>query len=302
LRVKSFTPAMTDIFHLRESDRGRPVTEIVSLLAYDDIVKDVARVLRDLATVEREVILKGADAAYIMRMRPYRTVDNVIDGVVLTFVDITERRKADAQKALLLAELDHRVKNILAIVSSVITRTLKTSSSPAAFASAMEGRIVAITRAHGVLTQTGGEGGASLRELLVTELAPYDRGSQSLSITGVDIVFTPRAGLSLAMVFHELASNAAKYGALSTDAGALAISWTVSHKSGAMLHFGWTETGGPPIAEAPSQRGFGSTLIERTLSHEMDAVVRQEFRPSGLHCAIDIPLTDDVGRAQGFPR
>jgi two-component system, chemotaxis family, CheB/CheR fusion protein len=301
LRIKNFTPAITEIFHLRESDRGRPVTDIASLLAYDDIARDVARVLRDLATVEREVTLKGADATYIMRIRPYRTVDNVIDGVVMTFVDITERRKADEQKSLLLAELDHRVRNILAIVSSVITRTLKTSSSPAAFAMAIEGRIAGITRAHSVLTQTGGGGGASLRELLATELAPYDRGGKSLSITGVDIVVTPRAGLSLAMAFHELASNAAKYGALSTDTGALEISWTVSHNSGAILHFVWTETGGPPIAAAPSQHGFGSTLIERTLSHEMDAVVRQDFRLSGLHCTIDIPLTGDVGRAQAFP-
>jgi two-component system, chemotaxis family, CheB/CheR fusion protein len=302
LRVKNFTPAMTDIFHLREGDRGRPVTEIVSRLTYDDIARDVAKVLRDLAIVEREVVLKGAGAAYTMRIRPYRTVDNVIGGVVMTFVDVTERRKADEQKLLLLAELDHRVRNILAIVSSVITQTLKTSASPEAFAIAIEARIVAISRAHGVLTQPGREVRASLRELLTTELAPYDRNGQTLSITGADLLVTPRTGLSLAMAFHELASNAAKYGALSTDKGALAVSWTVTHQSPATLHFAWAETGGPPIVEAPSQRGFGSTLIERTLSHEMDAVVRQDFRPSGLHCTIDIPLTDEIGQAPGFSR
>jgi two-component system CheB/CheR fusion protein len=301
LRIKNYTPGMTEIFHLREADRGRPVTDLVTLLDYDDITTDVAKVLRDLATVEREVELKGANAAYIMRIRPYRTVDNVIDGVVMTFTDISERKKADRQKSLLLAELDHRVKNILAIVSSVITRTLKTSSTPAAFATAMEGRIAAITAAHSVLTQSRGRGGASLRELLSTELAPYDRGDQSFTIAGVDIAVTPKAGLSLAMAFHELASNAVKYGSLSTDSGTLAVSWSVSHESGATLHFNWIETGGPPIAGPPSQLGFGSTLIERTLSHEMDAVVRQEFRPSGLYCAIDIPLTEDIGRVPSFP-
>jgi two-component system, chemotaxis family, CheB/CheR fusion protein len=300
LRIKNYTPGMTEIFHLRDSDRGRPVTDIVTLLAYEDIAKDVAKVLRDLATVEREVTLKETDAAYIMRIRPYRSIDNVIDGVVMTFVDISERTKADQQKSLLLAELDHRVKNILAIVSSVIARTLKTSSTPAAFAMAMEGRIAAISRAHSILTQSGNGGGASLRELLTTEFAPYDRGGQSLSITGVDIAVTPKAGLSLAMAFHELTSNASKYGALSTDSGALAVSWTVSHKLAAMLHFLWIETGGPPIAGPPSRIGFGSTLIQRTLSHEMDAVVRQEFRPSGLYCTIDIPLTGDIGQV-AFP-
>jgi two-component system CheB/CheR fusion protein len=302
LRIKSYTSGMTEIFHLREGDRGRPITEIVTLLVYDDLKHDVTRVLRDLATVEREVALKGAGAAFIMRVRPYRTVDNVIDGVVMTFVDITQRKAAEEHTALLLAELDHRVKNILAIVSAVITQTLKNSPTPAVFARAMEGRVAAITRAHSVLTRRGGHAAASLRDLLATELAPYDQGAHSVSITGVDIALTPRAGLSLAMAFHELASNAAKYGALSTNSGSLAVSWTVVRTSGAMLNFVWAETGGPPIAGPPSRRGFGSTLIERTLSHEMDAEVRQEFRPSGLYCTIDIPLVDDIGQVRDFPR
>jgi two-component system CheB/CheR fusion protein len=301
LRIKSYTSGMTDIFHLREGDRGRPITEIVTLLVYDDLKRDVTAVLRDLATVEREVELKGAGAAFIMRVRPYRTVDNIIDGVVMTFVDVTQRKAAAERTALLLAELDHRVKNILAVVSSVITQTLKSSPTPAVFAHAMEGRIAAITRAHSVLTQRGGHAGASLRDLLTTELAPYDRGPHSVSITGVDITLTPRAGLALAMAFHELASNATKYGALSTNSGSLAVSWSVDHTSDATLKFIWQETGGPSIAGPPSQRGFGSTLIERALTHEMDAKVRQEFRASGLYCTIDILLMDDIGQVRVFP-
>ena len=95
LRVKSFTPGMTDIFRLREGDVGRPITEIVSLMIYDDLERDVAKVLRELIIVERELELQEADRGFIMRMRPYRSVENVIDGVVVTFVDISERRKAD---------------------------------------------------------------------------------------------------------------------------------------------------------------------------------------------------------------
>jgi two-component system CheB/CheR fusion protein len=302
LRIKNYTPGITEIFPLREGDRGRPITDIVSLLVYDDLKRDITVVLRDLATIEREVALKGAGTTFILRVRPYRTVDNVIDGVVMTFVDITQRKASEEQTALLLAELDHRVRNILAIVSSVIAQTLQNSPTPAAFARAMEGRISAIARAHSVLTQMGQGDGASLRDLLATELAPYDGGPQSISITGIDITLTPRAGLSLALAFHELASNAAKYGALSSNSGSLAVSWTVDRTSGTMLNFIWAETGGPPIAGPPSQRGFGSTLIERTLSHEMDAVVRQEFRPSGLYCTIDIPLMDDIGQVRGLRR
>ena len=302
LRIKSYTPGMTQIFHLREGDRGRPITDIATLLTYDDLRHDATAVLRDLATVEREVELKGADATFIMRVRPYRTIDNVIDGVVMTFVDISQRRAAAERTALLLAELDHRVKNILAVVASVIAQTLKSSPNPEEFGQAMEGRIAAITRAHSLLTHSGSEGDASLRDLLTVELAPYERGAPTFSISGVDVVLTPRAGLSLAMAFHELASNAAKYGALSAHSGALAVSWAVELTSQTLLKIVWEERGGPAIVETPTRRGFGSTLIERTLTYEMDAVVRQEFRASGLYCTIDIPLNDDIGQVRVPPR
>jgi two-component system CheB/CheR fusion protein len=140
LRIKTFTPPMTDIFHLRDADRGRPITEIVSMLDYSDLTHDAREVLRKLSVLEREVRLADKAMTFILRIRPYRSLDNVIDGVVMTFMDISERKVSEEQSALLLRELDHRVKNILAVVSSVITQTLKASESPAAFAASMEGR------------------------------------------------------------------------------------------------------------------------------------------------------------------
>ena len=423
LRIKNFTPSMSDIFHLREGDRGRPITEIVGLLAYDDIRHDVAKVLRELTVVERELQLQDAAHTFLMRVRPYRSVENVIDGVVMTFVDISEKRKsdialqasemrfsaivrqatvgiaetdldgyftltnsrfceivgrtveelhrtrmhdlihpddlqrstllfeqlsrngspfeleqrflrpdgttvwvynsvsalvdqngepnrglavtleigerkrADEQKGLLLSELDHRVKNILAIVSSVVSQTLKLSPSPAAFAAAIDGRIAAIARAHSMLTDHGGAGTASLRDLLTTELEPYNRDGRNISVVGADVALSPRAGLSLAMAMHELASNAAKYGALSVPSGLLAVSWTIDGAPRRTLRFAWVETGGPSLTGPPTQRGFGTTLIERTLAHEFDAVVSREFLRSGLRCTIDLPLTDETGDA-----
>jgi two-component sensor histidine kinase len=144
--------------------------------------------------------------------------------VLTVTLEIGERKRAEEQTSLLLGELDHRVKNILSIISSVITQTLKTSSTPGAFAAAMEGRIAAIARAHSLLTE-GGRGTASLRDLIVTELAPYDRQNKNISTTGPTVALTPRAGLVLAMAIHELAGNAAKYGALSTSGGRLAVNW-----------------------------------------------------------------------------
>jgi two-component system CheB/CheR fusion protein len=421
LRIKSYTPGMMDIFHLRDSDVGRPVTEIVSVIAYDDLRRDVDAVLREFTVVERDVELQGVDRAFTMRMRPYRSVENVVDGVVITFVDITERRrttaalresegrfsaivyqttvgvaetdlqgrfsltnarfcdivgrsadellnlrtedvthpddvqryvelfdrlvsdgtafeiekrylrpdgsviwvhnsvsalvdqsgrpthglvvtleigerkKAEQQTALLLSELDHRVKNILAIVASVVSQTLKTSLTPAAFAAAIDRRIAAIARAHSMLNNQGDGGQTSLQDLVTTELEPYNRNDYNISVDGVAVALTPRAGLSLALAIHELASNAAKYGALSIPSGRLTVSWTVDHASPRLLSFVWAESGGPPIEAPPAQRGFGTTLIERTLTHEFDAEVHRDFRRSGLRCTIKLPLTAEVG-------
>jgi two-component system, chemotaxis family, CheB/CheR fusion protein len=208
-------------------------------------------------------------------------------------LEIGERKRAEEQTFLLLGELDHRVKNILSIISAVITQTLKTSSSPGAFATAMEGRIAAIARAHSLLTE-GGRGALSLRDLVLTELEPFDRAGQNISVTGPSVALTPRAGLALAMAIHELAGNAAKYGALSTATGKLTVAWLLDQEESAMLNIQWVESDGPPIAQPPSRRGFGTTLIERSLSHEFDAVVEREFLPSGMRCSISMPSTVEV--------
>jgi two-component system CheB/CheR fusion protein len=164
----------------------------------------------------------------------------------------------------------------------------------------MEGRIAAIARAHSLLTQKSGRGEASLRDLITTELAPYDSGGGNLVInrTGADVALTPKSGLALAMAIHELASNAAKYGALSAAAGRLTVTWEIAGAGeNRTLNFVWTETGGPSV-QPPSRRGFGTILIEQTLSQEFDATVKPEFLESGLRCTIEIPLTDEVGHVR----
>jgi two-component system CheB/CheR fusion protein len=224
-----------------------------------------------------------------------REGDGRIVGASVVARDISERKAAEHKAGLLLGELDHRVKNILAIVSAVVSQTLKTSPTPEAFAAEVEGRINAIAAAHSLLTEAG-TGAMSLHAILATELAPYDRGNGNLVVNGPDIALTPRAGLALAMAVHELASNAAKYGALSTTLAHLEVAWKVTEREdNRTVTLTWTETGGPPV-RPPARRGFGTTLIERTLSHELDADVNREFRTSGLRCTITLPLTEDVGR------
>jgi two-component system CheB/CheR fusion protein len=202
----------------------------------------------------------------------------------------------------LLSELDHRVKNILSIVTSVVTQTLKRNRDPDVFGAAIQGRIAAIARAHSTLTEQGGQSDASFRDLVTTELAPYAEG-RTITIDGADLLLTPKAGLSLALAVHELASNAAKYGSLSVAGGQLAVSWALGDAHERVLRFVWAETGGPRIEAPPTQRGFGTTLIERALTYEFDAVVDRAFLPNGLRCTIDLPLTTDIGelRPSSFP-
>ncbi len=245
----------------------------------------------------------GRSVDISVTVSPVREGDGRIVGASLVARDISERKAAEQKAALLLGELDHRVKNILAIVSAVVSQTLKTSTSPEAFAVEVKGRIQAIAKAHSLLTQSG-QGEMLLRAIVATELAPYDRGAGNIVVTGGDVALTPKAGLALAMAVHELASNAAKYGALSTTAGHLTVAWDVTEDAGQRaLTLAWTECGGPAV-QPPTRRGFGTVLIERTLTHELDAEVKQEFLAAGLCCSVAMPLTEEVGRVRvaGEPR
>ena len=223
--------------------------------------------------------------------------------------DIGDRKAAERKTGLLLRELDHRVKNILAIVLAVVVQTLRSNLQPASFAVEIEGRIKAIAQAHSLLTEAG-EGEMSLSAIFATELSPFrhalpdpDRSTSSsgtnIDIAGADVSLTPKAGLALAMAVHELASNAAKYGALSVAAGRIDVRWDVAQPKGApILTLSWTESGGPPV-QVPTRRGFGTTLIEMTLAYQFESEVRREFAPGGVSCVFVISLTEDVGRLLG---
>ncbi len=415
LRIRRFTPRLLEIFKVREGDEGRPITDIVTRLTRDWLGEDVRKVLTNLVSIEREVSLADGGLSYLMQVRPYRDMNNLIDGVVITFVDISEhkrheeararlaaivewshdaiishdmagiitswnagaaklfgyaaadaigqpiaevlkgpqprnwaslikgldesdpaadfdsvkttrnggsvevsvtvsplrdtdgrvvggsvvardiseRRAAEQKAALLLSELDHRVKNILAIVSAIVTQTLRTSRSPEAFAEEIQGRIGAIAKAHSLLTKSS-RGEHLLRALIMTELAPYDSGAGNVELAGNDVSLNPKVGMALAMAIHELASNAAKYGALSNGTGHLSVTWAVEpHADVPVLTLNWNETGGPKV-QPPTHRGFGTTLIERGLTHELDAEVRQTFPPEGMRCTIAIPMTNEI--------
>jgi two-component system CheB/CheR fusion protein len=421
LLIKSFTPGITDIFPLRESDVGRPITEIVTLLSYADLKRDVRTVIRKLTLIEQQVSLVGAGMTFIMRIRPYRRVDNVIDGVVITFIDITERegaqaalrsvqddlrllidstadaifcvdrqglptlcnaafmrmlgfereeevigkdlhamihpsrhdgsayprdespiiraaksgkpahvegeifcrrdgtgfpveywlrpmlrdgklqgavctfvdvterRHAEEQQALLLRELDHRMKNLFAVTAGVVALSARSALTPQDMAKTVRGRLDALARAH-LLIRPGSPGaepvakGTTLDKLIRAIIAPYadpDRAgdSQRAVIEGPAVPISGEAATSFALVLHELATNAAKYGALSTAEGRIRISWTVAQGELALI---WEEHGGPPIESAPEREGFGSQLARRSAGGNLGGTIAFNWNPEGL--------------------
>ncbi len=414
--IRRFTPAITEIFNVREGDEGRLISDFSSRLAGSALTQDIATVLRDLGSLEREAESEDGEGSYLVRVKPYRDLNNVIDGVVITLIDISDRKKLERDQAhlaaivassedaiishdlegtitswnagaekiygytasemigqpmstllddvqidewpenlvrlrqgnpvtnidisrvtkgdrviyvsltispmrdaqgviigasavardiamrkiaeqhteMLMAELDHRVKNILAVVSSVVTQTLNAGGSAFAAKAEIEGRIQAISRAHGLLTELGGVEG-SLSELVATELRPFKQRT-NVTMSGDDIVLTSRANLSMALAIHELATNSVKYGALSTEEGHLDVTWRVTGTAEKPdLEILWLETAGPPVVP-PASRGYGTKLIELSLVRGLTAKVNREFLEVGVRCHISVPLTHDIGR------
>ncbi|MBV8455947.1 MAG: PAS domain-containing protein, partial [Acetobacteraceae bacterium] len=426
-----------DVFRLVESDVGRPLTHVRSRFDSETLQEDAERVLRTLATTERQVSSNESDTRYMMRMLPYRTADNVINGVVLTFTDITRitaaearieeltrdlrarigeleatldlvpvgvmivasdggpeaminaygarllgaeerhrglkpavmpirlfengeelpreqqpleraaragetistwqgllkneqghdvhvmisatplfaeggkvrgavaamvdissHKQAEAQQRFLLNELRHRVKNILATIGSLATRMSRGQSSIKDFQNAFLGRLTAMGRTHDLLTE-GAWSGTSLRSLLETALEPHASPERdNVELTGPDIRLTSNQATTLGMVFHELATNASKYGALSTAGGHVAISWKLleSDPSGhRRVELIWTEQGGLPT-DSSRPSGFGTGFILRSVEYELNGEASLDFLPEGVRCMIKFPIASEFDR------
>jgi PAS domain S-box-containing protein len=204
--------------------------------------------------------------------------------------DITDRKQAEEQRTLLIHELNHRVKNTLATVQSIASQTLRNALTMQDAKEALEGRLIALARAHDVLTKESWEG-AELKDIVGQAVAPYtSRGENRLHVSGPEVRLSPRMALALAMALQELATNAVKYGALANATGAIRITWDVEPAlPKPRLRLRWEESGGPPV-QTPTRRGFGSRLIERSLSQELNGIARIEFRSTGIVCAVDAPL------------
>ena len=238
--------------------------------------------------------LRAADGEFrphLTRVVPIRNADGRIRRWFGTNTDVALQARQQEHLKLLINELNHRVKNTLATVQSMASRSLRHAATASEALDAFEGRLLALSRAHNLLTESRWEG-ADLEDLVSRALAPFTAaGSERVLFHGPAVWLTQRRAISLAMMLHELATNAMKYGALSSEAGRLEVGWSVIRPSDglACVRFDWREHGGPLVGP-PSRQGLGMRLIERTIRSELGGVLDLRYEPEGLVCRAELPI------------
>lgn len=287
-------------------------TERMTGFAREDVLGETLWQVAWLADEERtgfvvamQALLDRGEASETLHHRLARADGAVIDGewycssltgpdgrgtLALQVLDVTERRRAEETQALLVGELNHRVKNSLATVQAIATQSVRHAASPAEFLTTFTGRLQALARAHSLLSAATWEG-ASVEQLIAEQLALGTVAAERLSASGPAAQLAPEPALRLAMVIHELVTNAIKYGALANAEGRVTVTWAID---GASLVLHWQEKGGPPVV-APRHAGFGTRLIESSLGGEAKA----EFLPEGVCWTLRMPL--DHGAACVVP-
>lgn len=301
LRVQSINPAFSEAFScpadeckdylLHELDHG--AWDIPKLR---QLLREVLSEARSFDGFEIEHVFPNRGRRHmLLNARKLTGGGEQADLILLAIEDVTERHDAEELRQTLINELSHRVKNMLAMVQSIGSQTLRQSTSMGEFQLAFEGRLHSLARVHDLLVRENWSG-ADLDQLVRRTMEPHGMKDR-IHLAGPSLNVKPEAGVSMAMVLNELATNAVKYGALSNDAGHLEVKWELeSRPDGNWVHLQWIEAGGPLVTE-PARRGFGSTLIERSISHQLSGTAALNFHAEGLHCDIAFPC-ENITRSQ----
>jgi PAS domain S-box-containing protein len=278
--------------------RGRPIWEVFRVIdeggrkPVDDPALKALRE-RTVTRLESGAVLITRDDRQLPVEHsgaPILGSDGSLAGSVLIFRDVTDRRRTAQRQTMLVGELNHRVKNALAIVQSLVQASLRQATSKAAqtMAQTLAERLQALHRAHDLLLESQWSG-ASLKAMVERELEPYQReGGPKIVMRGADVLLPPQCTSILAMTLHELATNAVKYGALSHNAGQLGISWKTAR--GSRLLLVWEEKGSLIPVPARRSSGFGMQLIDKGIRHNLGGETKVEFRPAGLYVELMVPL------------
>jgi len=285
LAIRSFTPAATEIFTLIPTDCGRMITDLSHQLSDVDLRENLEQTLIKGKPVEVSVSHRDGQKHYLMCLLPYGGIAEESGGVLMSFVDVTPLAEANVRHKAMIGELNHRVRNMLAVVSAMASQTLQSANTYGSLDNFLD-RLHSMAHTYKLLTETDWSY-MSLGELLRAELSVIG-GSNRYTLNGPAVQLVPREALALGMVMHELATNALKHGALSNGKGIVEVTWSLAEQPVKAIKIRWEEKGGPFVA-SPKHRGFGSTLIERQLAYELDGESQLEFLPDGLVALLKVP-------------
>lgn len=283
----------------REEVLGESFNSLMSRGASAEALKEIESAVDGRLKEDPEICYRRKDGTQFwasLSVSPVRDEDGTIVQHFASVIDLTRHKAEQANCKLLIDELNHRVKNTLATVQSIVKQALRTATDPTVIRESIESRIFALSRSHDVLSRQNWSG-AGLHDLIETAMEPFavtDGQVERFKVEGDNIRLRPKTTLALGIAFHELATNASKYGAFSNDAGTVSIGWTIAPSAaGDRLILHWREKDGPPVAP-PTRKGFGTQVIERGLAHELDGDVRLDYAPSGVVCTMDIPAPKSV--------
>jgi PAS domain S-box-containing protein len=287
--ITSWNKGAEQIFgYTAEEAIGRPITILIPSDRQDEELAILERVRRGEGIKHYETVRQHKDGSLIvisMTVSPLRSAEGEIVGASKIARDITERKRSEEQIATLAREAEHRTKNVLATVQAAVN--LSQSKTAEGLKRAIEGRIQALANVHALFVKSRWNG-AELSSLAVQELAPYLHGDEArVRIDGPQLLLEPNTAQTVAMALHELATNAAKYGALSVVKGRVEVKWSLAANDRLILT--WTEKGGP-VVKKPTRQGFGTRVMERMIRDQQKGDLRLDWNAKGLACKIILPV------------
>ena len=295
--ISTWNPASEQLYgYAQEEAIGRPLGMIVPESRRDESRSMFATVMSG-EMVLFETLRQRRDGSLVdvsISGAPLRDSNGTIVGISSIHRDITSQRQHEKQMRLVMRELAHRSKNLLAIIISMAAQTARTATSVSDFTARFTQRLQGIAHSHDLLIQQNWRG-APIRELVRSHLEPFLEGDRNrIHLNGPDVIVDPKAAQNLGLALHELATNASKYGALSVPSGSVSISWT---KTDGQFRIEWREQGGPSVRQ-PNQRGFGQAVLERLASQALEGTAHLDFDQDGVHWVMDIPgdYLVDMGR------
>jgi two-component system CheB/CheR fusion protein len=277
------------VFNILPNDRGRPITDLSSRLNLRGFSDDIAKVFADHAPIERRVENTEGTEHYFARLAPYRDGDHKTEGVVVTFVNVTSLTRSEARQRVLIAELQHRTRNLLTVVQSIGQQTLGKGGTYTDFTT----RLAALSRVQGLIGDTTHDT-IDLGDLARLELQAIGAAEGKVTMAGPAIPLNLDLVQTMGLALHELATNAVKHGALKQPKGRLSISWDIHQDDlrARRVVLNWRESG-VAVEQKPTRQGFGRQLLEKALSFDLRAKTELNFGKDGVSCRIEIPISSN---------